>query len=797
MLFLEELSRWEKGLRVLCALLCKVIYRVIAAAYDLFINISTLELLNSNEISEIYKRVTLILTIVMVFYVTFEFVKYIVQPETMTDKEKGAQNIIKKMVIVIVLLAFVPKIFSLSYKVQNSIIRNELLTKIIIGKTSVKNGNINTTADKFGNTFSAIMLHQFYYVEDSGIGKKCDGQDCEGITKLNISNLNESGSVPNLTLGIESEYIHFDEFLAVIVGGFIAYMLILYCIDVGARTVQLIYLQIIAPIPIIGYISPKKDGIFQKWGKQCITTYLDVFIRLSIIYFIMLICNFIINADIFAGFNNQGLFVKIALIMGLLVFAKRAPKMIQELFPSMGAASGNFGLKPGERNLNFGRIFGAAAGTAIGAAAGAASGIAQGLRRRNSLDGNASKWKKAGAGAVGATGGFIKGTLGGMTRGFANGVKKGNPFKNSVAGAQKQVKENKRFGAMQENGYTMGKRIEDSARGVFGVSREEAKNTAKTPLERASKEREAETKYRKEMQEKAFKNAVEKGKGNSDARVGAAVANYKKFEDKKKAITDPNSEERNKYKAGKIRQDEASQQTYNDALKAKNDSMANIEQEKNKISEDTLGIDKNAYRKQSTVLSPNGTPYVVFDKEAYDKAVDEAKTKKAQELIEAKFNDNIKDCVYKTDAEAEMARAQDEAEIDKQMKKAKDEVQFAYEDWALKDENDAEMQRMAHAREEESRLYNVSFGGGEAGTGAYGIRREEEIEEVKRSMAEEIKADGESIEDAMKRVSQAEAEDKWIKEKASKEKEILDDKVREINAEIEAIKRQTSGSEKK
>ena len=73
---------------------------------------------------------------------------------------------------------------------------------------------------------------------------------------------------------------------AVIVGGVIAYLLVLYCIDVGTRAVQLAFLQIIAPIPIIGYIAPKKDGIFQKWTKQCITTYLDLFIRTAIIYFI-------------------------------------------------------------------------------------------------------------------------------------------------------------------------------------------------------------------------------------------------------------------------------------------------------------------------------------------------------------------------------------------------------------------------------------------------------------------------------------------------------------------------------
>ncbi len=38
----------------------------------------------------------------MIFRVTFAFVQYIVDPNMMTDKNKGAQTIIKKVIIVIV-----------------------------------------------------------------------------------------------------------------------------------------------------------------------------------------------------------------------------------------------------------------------------------------------------------------------------------------------------------------------------------------------------------------------------------------------------------------------------------------------------------------------------------------------------------------------------------------------------------------------------------------------------------------------------------------------------------------------
>ena len=89
-MLLLGLGWFEGGLRIIMALLCSFIYKLIASLFELFINISKVELLSSKEITPIYQRVTMVLTIVMVFYVTFELVKYIIQPDAMKDKEKGA-----------------------------------------------------------------------------------------------------------------------------------------------------------------------------------------------------------------------------------------------------------------------------------------------------------------------------------------------------------------------------------------------------------------------------------------------------------------------------------------------------------------------------------------------------------------------------------------------------------------------------------------------------------------------------------------------------------------------------------
>ena len=115
MLF-SKLNMIVSGIRVLMAMLCSLVYPLIGWLFNLFMNITKVSLLGDDQIKPIYQRLTMILTIVMIFYVTFEFVKYIVQPDGIADKEKGVGKIAYKMVMVVVLIAFVP--MHINYKVQ-------------------------------------------------------------------------------------------------------------------------------------------------------------------------------------------------------------------------------------------------------------------------------------------------------------------------------------------------------------------------------------------------------------------------------------------------------------------------------------------------------------------------------------------------------------------------------------------------------------------------------------------------------------------------------------------------------
>ena len=525
-----ELDFIEAGLRTLMAFLCKVIYPVMSFLYELFNNVSQINILSTEDVQPIYQRITMILTIVMIFYVTFQFVKYIVQPEGLTDKEKGAGKIVYKMIMVVILIAFVPKIFEMAYDVQHAIISKNVISKVILGPQAVKDDG------ELGSSFSASVFNMFYYVDDENANKDCyDGATCGQIVMNNISSLKDDNSLSALNIGLnetgrsDMALINFDGLIAVIAGGFIVYILLLYCIDVGVRWVQLLYLQLIAPIPILGYLTPKKDGIFQKWTKQCITTYLDLFLRVAIINIILLLCDTLLKSKLSGDLIPEGAtglmstLIYVVLIMGVMLFAHKAPKMLSELFPKGGAASGNFGLSTKDRFGSpmkvGGRVGGAIAGTAIGAVAGAATGLAQGWRRRNSLNKDGVK-KGTMAGVWGATKGAVGGLAGGAVRGLANGSKKGNVVKNSLAGAQKQMQVNQRFGNREENGYGFMNQMEDRARGTFKAkSRVQVLEEEKAPIKRQNDMVSKIKSTEKSIKERALDKITNAGAGGAVAQT--------------------------------------------------------------------------------------------------------------------------------------------------------------------------------------------------------------------------------------------------------------------------------------
>ena len=353
---------------VIWGLLCSIVYGLIVLAFNLFTEISQLDLLSADKVNGIYQRLTMIITIVMVFYITFEFIKYVISPDTISDKEKGAGKVVTRIVTAILLIAFVPTIFSWGYKIQQRILDTNVIPVVVFGQ---KNWNYKSAGSNFaGNVFSAFYRAN---CDSETTEKECN--DAREKVDKNIARFKEdegllaiTGAVGNditsslKSIGTGKKLIQFDGLLALVFGCFTLYVLFSYVLDLGTRYIQLLFLQIIAPVAIISSITPQKDSMLKKWAKQCSTTYLDVFIRLAILYFMLLIVSILSSELDFYEMTKNGkqinVFVYIVIIAGLLIFVQRAPNLLKELFPQGGAASLGFGFSAKSRLEPLGKTIG-------------------------------------------------------------------------------------------------------------------------------------------------------------------------------------------------------------------------------------------------------------------------------------------------------------------------------------------------------------------------------------------------------------------------------------------------------
>ena len=365
MFSLDIMSSIRDSLRVLMLEICNIVYRLISFCFSIFESLGTAEIITNDKVQAIFSRVSLILGLFMVFRITFAFIEYIIDPDAMSDKKKGAGAIVKKVIIVIVLLGSTSSLFKLAFQAQDIIVNNDIVSKVIFGTK-------NTDKEKFGSELSYEVFSAFYRMNDNDVSsetsmyKECkdimdnwlaeDMRENNGSLDLAYACLNERAKY-DINGETKEEYIiDFDGggVLALIIGIIVLYVIVIFTIQVGVRVIQLAYLQIIAPIPIVMYLTPKGDDTLKKYGTQCMTTFVDFFLRTAIIYFaVMLIKELWGNGNLIGNVLNANLsatgwpalYVKVIMILAILVFAKKVPALLKEIFPSFaGAAAFDYGL---------------------------------------------------------------------------------------------------------------------------------------------------------------------------------------------------------------------------------------------------------------------------------------------------------------------------------------------------------------------------------------------------------------------------------------------------------------------
>ncbi len=375
-------------LRFLFAWIDAILAKLITKVYEILMDLSNLMLSGDNIVKGIGQRLGLILGIFMLFRLAITLINYLISPDKLKDASKGGAKLITNIIFSLVLLGTVNVIFKEAYKVQKTLINSKIIENVFFGKSDQQNVDIGyylysslftPNEDAIGSDACSQLWDLTYRFSGSG---------CDLVlhNNLDISAVNAIADAKNTlsfskvfsdyslvtahTGSITSGEFYFDytPILSNAVGVIALLILISFCMDLALRAIKLLFLQIIAPIPIISNMDPGKGkDTFQKWYKECFKTYITVFIRLITINFAVFMLSLIKGnyKDIF----NDNLLLNVFLIIGCLLFAKQVPKLIEDMFGIKSDGMLLHPLKRFEEQALFGKnITGFAAGTAVGAA---------------------------------------------------------------------------------------------------------------------------------------------------------------------------------------------------------------------------------------------------------------------------------------------------------------------------------------------------------------------------------------------------------------------------------------------
>lgn len=352
--------------RKIAIYLCKPIYCLIVYMYKIFYNIATTRFLQSEIVQEISANIYTLVSVVMLFAFSVTILSAIVNPDLLSDGKKGVKAVFKRAIIALMLIVVIPFAFDELYKIQETIMKNSLIEKIVVGIEYNCNSSDKSKCEAGGNggqVIAGTLMSAVLYPDD-------EMADADGNVNVSVSvseyyskmiaenlpkyigavakNINATAINPeNANISNDEAYaFKFNGLIAIVVGLVTVYILVIFAIDVAVRVFKMAFMELTAPISIVSYVAAG-DKILSSWFKELGKTYAELFVRVAAIaFYLFLVSNL---SSFMEQFKNSDwtLVLKAFLMVGMLIFAKQVPDMIGKIFgveiKSQGGIAGRLG----------------------------------------------------------------------------------------------------------------------------------------------------------------------------------------------------------------------------------------------------------------------------------------------------------------------------------------------------------------------------------------------------------------------------------------------------------------------
>lgn len=467
-------------LRQIAIWLDSAFFWIATGMYSIFYELSSSSVLSTLNLAAASQRLYSLLGIFMLFRLAFSFIKYIVNPDDMEKgTSKFISNLAVSLALIVSVPWIFNRAFALQNYIMESNVIGNLILGMNTDRSNEDTFNAGTYGQSIAFlTFSAfyrpnsaisglepcanILVYYDDYVEPDGEktvkaissgSNERDKQNNKIVACVNA--LNGTDSKYSLVFGTEQSttelgtmfyiaskrqdmslltdpdvwkakcsdmyVIDYVSIVSTIALGFLALLFMSFSFDVAIRNVKLCFLQIIAPIPIILNIEPGDTKGDKKslgwWTKECLKTYVDLFIRVATVYFGLFLINILFTGNSIVGSNNSSPWFKIFMIFGILLFVKQIPEMIGKAFGI--DVKGQFSLNPLKR-IGENRL----ASMALGGAAGLGlSALGTGISAyRGARSSGANRVEAIRRAMTGGVGGALHGGFTGAAKG-AKGFK--------------------------------------------------------------------------------------------------------------------------------------------------------------------------------------------------------------------------------------------------------------------------------------------------------------------------------------------------------------------------------------
>ena len=397
-------------LSFICLAIDSVVYFAITVAYKLFLALAQFEIFNNEAFDYLINRTYIIIGVVSLFVVAYSLLSSIINPDNTSKGNKSFAKIVKNVVIAIVGVAIVPTVFNYFYYFQRVVLCNNFIPRLILQQVNTDTSTLENTATELPE----LIFESFFYPNglvadgDSNDNNFTDDLITSEASKVIIGHSNPIYDTDTYSLadaytnakngysfwtsfepfifsspGVSDNSIQYLIILSTVAGGYIAYVFLNLCLDMGLRAVKLGYLELIAPLAIMTSIVPGQDGVFKNWSKKTISCAVEVFTRLFVVVFAVYLVGTVKNllqpsfGSTICGLALNPVYIllmRAIIYFSIFAFAKKAPKFFSE---ATGIKSDGFkiGLLDKMKENGMIQAFGAAGGLAGASANYAAGGI--------------------------------------------------------------------------------------------------------------------------------------------------------------------------------------------------------------------------------------------------------------------------------------------------------------------------------------------------------------------------------------------------------------------------------------